>query len=336
MIATLTHLNVGFSIIIAPLLFISYAFFLKSSNKTMTSIIACGLFLLALTSLQIFHLIFLDEQYEPLETIQYRTLLFFVPAMFYFFSRLTLFTEYKVGIKSLIHFFPAIAVLFFDKIIVVPAAFMIGTGYCLWLARIIYNLRKHRKRFEIEFFFIAFFSVFAFIVLIFGLLVSYVDNAYFYYFYANGITLAYLLVTGALIIYPDLLNELTEAVKLGYVSSTLNNINLAKKVEELERLMNESQLYENENLSLSQLAQSLELSGHQLSELINTRFEISFSRYLRQVRVERAKVLLQSEPNASILSISLETGFRSQSNFYAAFKEITGKSPGIYRKKLMI
>jgi transcriptional regulator GlxA family with amidase domain len=70
--------------------------------------------------------------------------------------------------------------------------------------------------------------------------------------------------------------------------------------------------------------------------LINTHFEISFSRYLRQVRVERAKVLLQSEPNASILSISLETGFRSQSNFYAAFKEITGKSPGIYRKKLMV
>jgi len=49
-------------------------------------------------------------------------------------------------------------------------------------------------------------------------------------------------------------------------------------------------------------------------------------------RVAAAKDLLVSAPMQSILSIGMDTGFRSQSSFYAAFKEITGQSPGDYRK----
>ncbi|MCF6193979.1 MAG: helix-turn-helix domain-containing protein [Kangiellaceae bacterium] len=336
MIETITNLTVGFSVVIAIVLFVSYTFFLKSPNISKISILACGLFLSALTALQVNHLNFMNQtltdSFDPLATLEYRLLLFIVPAMFYFFSRLTLFTEYKITIKSSTHLLPAVGVLFFETAIVVPAAFLIGTFYCLWLVKIIYGLRAHRKRFEIEFFFLTFFSLFAFIVLIFGFSVSYIDNAYFYYFYANGIALAYMLVTIALIIYPDLLTELTAAVKLGYVSSTLSKINVEEKIEQLKQQMNQSKIYENDNLSLSQLADALQLTGHQLSELINTKFNVSFSRYLRQIRVERAKILLKSEPNSSILSISMETGFKSQSNFYAAFKEITGQSPGSYRK----
>ena len=333
LIQTLTQMNLGFSIVVAPLLLISYAFFLKSANKTWISILFCSLFLGALTGLQFFHLGFVSEQTDPLITFEYRFLLFVVPALFYFFSRLTLFTEYKVQLKSLIHFIPVVTLLIFDQLMIVPIAFVIGAGYCFWLMRIIYTLKPHRNRFSVEFFFVTLFSIFAVVVLIFGFSLSYINNAYFYYFYANGITLAYILVTGALIIYPDLLNELTEAVKLGYASSTLSKVDIPFKVRQLSKLMDDAKIYENENLSLSQLAKELELSGHQLSELINTQFNVSFSKYLREVRVERAKVLLKSEPDSSVLSISLETGFKSQSNFYAAFKEITGQSPGAFRKK---
>lgn len=332
-IQTLTLLNLGFSIVVAPLLLISYAFFLKSANKNWVSILFCSLFLAALTGLQSFHLNFIINQNEPLSTFEYRLLLFIVPALFYFFSRLTLFTDYQISLKSVIHFLPVFALLIFDQLMIVPIAFIIGTGYCFWLMKIVYSLRVHRNRFSIEFFFVTLFSIFAVVVMIFGFSLSNIDSAYFYYFYSNGITLAYILVTGALIIYPDLLNELTEAVKLGYVASTLGKVDIPAKIELLDKLMNKSKIFENENLSLSQLAKELELSGHQLSELINTNFDVSFSRYLRQVRVEQAKCLLKSEPDSSILSISMETGFKSQSNFYSAFKEITGISPGSFRKQ---
>jgi hypothetical protein len=52
---------------------------------------------------------------------------------------------------------------------------------------------------------------------------------------------------------------------------------------------------------------------------------------VREKRAEAAKVLLVNAPAQSILSISLDTGFRSRSAFYAAFKELTGQSPGDFR-----
>ncbi len=333
MIITISTLNIGFSIVVALLLFICYSFFLKSSNKSYITIASCGLFLTGLTALQFQHLDFVLQGADPLNTQYYRFLLFFVPPMFYFFSRFILFPEYKITPLSFVHLLPILTVFLVERDIAVPAAFMIGTGYCLWLAHIIYGLKQHRKRFEVEFFFIAFFSLLAIVVLIFGFSVSFIDNAYFYYFYANGITLAFILVAGALIIYPDLLVELTEAVKLSYATSTLANIDIKQQLEKLEKLMHDSKMYQNEELSLSLMAEAMELSSHQLSELINTQYGYGFSKYIREIRVSQAKLLLKNEPNSSVLSISLETGFRSQSNFYAAFKDITGLSPGSYRKK---
>jgi AraC-like DNA-binding protein len=96
--------------------------------------------------------------------------------------------------------------------------------------------------------------------------------------------------------------------------------------------MTVSKAYQDEKLNLSSLADQLGLSSHQLSELVNTRLGRGFSKYVRDCRVEAAKTLLVSAPSQSILSISMDTGFRSQSAFYAAFKEATGQSPGDWRK----
>lgn len=332
MITIISTLNIGFSLVIALLLFVCYLFFLKSNNKTTAAKIWCGLFLFCLSALQIEHLNFMTNSADPLDTQYYRALLFIVPPMFYFFSRFVLFPGYKLKPLSILHFVPFLMVFFVDREIAVPTAFIIGTGYCLWLSHIIYSVRQHRKRFEIEFFFFVFFSILAIAVLIFGFSASFIDNAYFYHFYANGIAFAFMLVTAALIIYPDLLNELTEAVKLSYTTSTLLNVDIQEQINKLEGLMSKDKLYQNENLNLSTLAEAMALTGHQLSELINTHFGTGFSNYIRGQRIEQAKLLLKNEPDSSILAISLETGFKSQSNFYAAFKELTGLSPGGYRK----
>ena len=333
MLNTFTIFSIGFSIVIATLLFISYSIFIKSNNKTFASILSCAILLSGLSALQLQNYSFLVEQASPLDTLYYRFLLFLVPPAFYFFSRFVLFPEYKFQYRSLIHLLPLAIVVLVERNVAVPLAFMLGTGYCLWLARIIYNLRQHRNRFQIEFFFFAFFSVFAVAVLILGYSVSTIDDLYFYFFYANGIGLAYILVTAALIIYPDLLNELTEAVGLSYNHSTLSNVDIETKLKRLNQLMHSSNLYQNENLNLNLTAESMDINSHQLSELINTHYGVGFSRYIRELRIEQAKVLLKNEPESSILSISMETGFKSQSNFYAAFKEITGISPGNFRNQ---
>jgi AraC-like DNA-binding protein len=210
--------------------------------------------------------------------------------------------------------------------------FVVGTGYALWFAHLIYSLRAQRARFKVEMFFFGFFVVLALLVLSMGILVPYIDNAYFYYFYANSIALAFILIVTAFIIFPELLNDIATVATLSYSTSTLKGIDVDASLAKLEELMRTTRLYQNENLNLAMVAEATGISSHQLSELINVHFGMSFSRYIREQRVAAAKSQLISEPDASILAISLDTGFKSQSNFYAAFKECTGKSPGDYRK----
>ena len=49
--------------------------------------------------------------------------------------------------------------------------------------------------------------------------------------------------------------------------------------------------------------------------------------------MEEARKMLVNEPKASVLSVGMSVGFTTQSNFYAAFKEIAGIAPGQYRKE---
>ena len=183
-------------------------------------------------------------------------------------------------------------------------------------------------------FFFSLFSVVGLLVLILGLSVPYIDHVYFYVFYTTSIGMSFVLIVAALIVFPDLLAELAEATKLSYAASTLKDVDIQASLGKLDELMKASKLYQNENLSLAMIAEAMDLTSHQLSELVNRQFGVNFSRYIREQRVNAAKAILESEPKSSVLSIGLEAGFGTQSNFYAAFKEITGMSPGAYRKSL--
>ena len=58
-------------------------------------------------------------------------------------------------------------------------------------------------------------------------------------------------------------------------------------------------------------------------------------KYVQRLRVEHACGAL-SESATSLSSIALETGFSDQAHFTRRFKELTGMSPGQYRKLVTI
>ncbi|HEY8102074.1 MAG TPA: helix-turn-helix domain-containing protein [Burkholderiaceae bacterium] len=254
--------------------------------------------------------------------------------MFYFFSRATLLPDAPAHPILLLNLLPLLLNFLPRYDIAIPLIFMLGMGYCFWSSNLIFGLREQRKRFKIEMFFFTLFSIIAVLVLMLGLSVSYIDHAYFYVFYTNSIGMSFVLVIAALIAFPDLLAELAEAAKLSYAASTLKDVDIQTTLGKLDELMKVSKLYQNENLSLAMVAEAMGLTSHQLSELVNRQFGVNFSRYIREQRVNAAKVILVSEPKSSVLSIGLEAGFGTQSNFYAAFNEIAGMSPGAYRKSM--
>jgi AraC-like DNA-binding protein len=328
---TISILFIGFSIFIALILFVTYAFFIEHINKSRFTISLCGVMLASFSLVQFNHYNFYISNADPLSTVFYRFLILLIPSLFYFFNRVVLFPNRKISALQLLHFSPLFFAFIAPREVAVPIAFLIGAGYCLWLTGIVYKLRALQKRFRLILFFLGFFSLLAVLILFIGFTAFNFDQVYYYHFYSMSIGVSYLLVTATLISFPNVLNDIDEVLRIGYSNTTLSNIDIDASINKLKLLMENSKLYQNENISLAMLADEMELSNHQLSELINTRFNVGFSHYIRIQRVDEAKRLLRTDKKSSILSISMEVGFKSQSNFYAAFKEITGESPGNYR-----
>ena len=332
LMALVTIAFAGFSAVSAVLLFLAYALLIDVPGKSGYSVSSCAALLAALTLIQIGHLQYFLGGPEPFESFSYRLGLFVTPSMFYCFGRWAILPTEPFRPIQLIHLLPILLPFVVRLEIALPILFLFGAAYSLWLGYVVYGLRDQRKQFRFEFFYFGVMSVFAVVVLGLGFLLPRIDHDYFYYFYGNAIGLAFAIMVVALVANPELIGDLFEAARVKYGASTLRDIDVDACLKKLDQFMTESKKYENESLSLSSLAGDVGISSHQLSELINTRLRMGFARYVRECRVRAAKALLIAAPAQSILSISMDTGFRSQSAFYAAFKELTGQSPGDYRK----
>lgn len=84
-----------------------------------------------------------------------------------------------------------------------------------------------------------------------------------------------------------------------------------------------------DNISLSQLAELVNLSPYYFSRVFSRTVGIPPHTYLTQRRVERAKVLLTL--GLSIAQVAAETGFVDQSHLTRHFKRIVGVTPGQYQ-----
>jgi len=89
------------------------------------------------------------------------------------------------------------------------------------------------------------------------------------------------------------------------------------------------------NISLNDIASTFAITAGYLSKLINTHTEKNFSDYINQQRINVAKKMIENPQfnHYKIESIGLESGFKSKSNFYSAFKKFTGQTPAQYRKE---
>jgi len=88
--------------------------------------------------------------------------------------------------------------------------------------------------------------------------------------------------------------------------------------------------YSDIDLTLSSTADHLGISPSYLSRLFSNAYEVRFTQYLNNIRVDHAKELLSDESKL-IKDIAAEVGFGTTQNFLRVFKAKTGISPGEYR-----
>ncbi|HEY0041889.1 MAG TPA: helix-turn-helix domain-containing protein [Flavisolibacter sp.] len=87
--------------------------------------------------------------------------------------------------------------------------------------------------------------------------------------------------------------------------------------------------YANPELTLTDLAKTLQTNNSFLSRVINSGFGQNFNDFINYYRVEEVKQKLTSAvaEQVTIMSIAYDAGFNSKATFNRAFKKFTGKNP---------
>ncbi|MEM9383595.1 MAG: helix-turn-helix transcriptional regulator [Pseudomonadota bacterium] len=288
--------------------------------------------LLNLSVLQGMHYWALVGELHVWSSSLYIASIFCTGALFFFFCRAVLRFEQPLPRWAWAALMPPLIGAVAPGQIMFFVAFVIGAGYFLAIGAQLFVLRSQRRRFAAELTALVALFIISGMTLLLGLLLPWIEEHVYVSVFAilNGLSFVPALLLA--VRYPDLLNRAEEALVLAEANSTLRKVDVASKRRELDRLMGEEHLYRDETLNLAALADQLQLSSHQTSELLNQHVGMGFARYLRKHRVADACQALLAQPRESVLSIGLNAGFSSQSTFYTAFKQETGLSPGQYRK----
>lgn len=87
-----------------------------------------------------------------------------------------------------------------------------------------------------------------------------------------------------------------------------------------------------DTIQITDIAKHLNVNPDYLSHLFKKQENITIKRYILKEKIRRSRNLLQYS-DYSIQEISFYLGFSSQSHFCKVFQEMTGETPGRYRKQ---
>ncbi|MFY0686235.1 MAG: AraC family transcriptional regulator [Cyclobacteriaceae bacterium] len=118
-----------------------------------------------------------------------------------------------------------------------------------------------------------------------------------------------------------------------YEKNVLSNVESEKIWTDLQKLMEEEQLFIKADLSLNKLSDQIDTSLNKLSQVINQQSHQTFNDYINSYRVNHAKEMIRNPSNLTLLAIAYASGFSSKSTFNRAFKKATGITPSEYLKK---
>ena len=134
---------------------------------------------------------------------------------------------------------------------------------------------------------------------------------------------------------PDAHPTLPEYADRKYQKSTLTEEDASEIHDRLRQLMARDKPFTNPNLTLDELARSLEVHPNHLSQVINSKENSSFYDLVNKQRVEEFIQLSAGSVNQqyTLLGIAFDCGFNSKASFNRNFKKYTGQTPSAFVKE---
>jgi putative ABC transport system permease protein len=180
----------------------------------------------------------------------------------------------------------------------------------------------------------------------FGLLwllwIPYAARDYFYYHHQFGMHAYYplYLLLAIMMIWiaaaAFLRQEAGVPVQASSVSKPMPASALKQKGAWLKKVMEVNLFYRDAELSLTSLAEKLDIHPHELSRIINVTLRKNFNDFINEYRIREVtrKMRDHSCDHLTLLGIGYDSGFNSKATFNRTFRQLTGKSPKEYNDDL--
>ena len=119
---------------------------------------------------------------------------------------------------------------------------------------------------------------------------------------------------------------------IGSKNEPENTLILDEWNNKITKLFEKENIYENPNLTLSQIATLLHTNRNIISKVINQKFKMNFNDFVNEKRAEAVIQKLQNGEHLknTLLSIAMDCGFNSKTTFNRAFKKHTALTPKQY------
>ena len=103
-------------------------------------------------------------------------------------------------------------------------------------------------------------------------------------------------------------------------------------------MMEEEKPYLNNDLSATGLAKMVQISRHELSEILNMEFGQNFYDFINEYRVKefQKRIVLPENDHLTIMAVAVDSGFNSKSSFNSFIKKFTGTTPSRYKATVKI
>lgn len=104
--------------------------------------------------------------------------------------------------------------------------------------------------------------------------------------------------------------------------------------DNLMKLFEVDKIYKENNICLEILANSLNTTRHNASQVINEHFDMSFHELINTYRINEAKHILNNDHkrNLNIIEVAYEIGYNNKVTFNKAFKKDTGLTPSEFQR----
>ncbi len=174
---------------------------------------------------------------------------------------------------------------------------------------------------------------------LFSYINAYYLQRFFEYVHYNNIWFAvpfFIYVVGYFSLKQPEIFRMTHVSSKNLSTSRLSDVDVKQLKKRLESAMKENKVFLQPDLTLGQVANQIDSSPNDLSWLLNKIYKSNFYDFVNKYRVKEFIHAIEREEhyNLTILSIALDSGFKSKSTFNKAFKFQMNMTPSQYIKSL--